>query len=298
MKKFLLLVGLFAGVNSVKAQQLHFTSQYMMHNSMYNPAAAGMADESRIGLTYRNQWNSFPGNPRTYMLYGDMRLKSLSSGLAGYIYRDETGPTSRTGLQIAYSYHIRVGNENQRLGLGIELRGLQYAIDKGKLTGSLGSDPVLGGSSEKIGLDAGAGAYYTDGKLSLGAAASQLIQSKLKLADVPNSQLGGQLYRHFNFMASYKWNTGSDIYIIPNAMARLIENSPSEYEFGAKLDYQDKVWWGLNWRVEQAWVLQAGFKLFKRVGLTYSYDYYVTPIGVFTAGSGAHEIGLQVGFKK
>ena len=298
MKKFLLLIGLFAGAQSVEAQQLHFTSQYLLHNSMYNPAAAGLSSENRLGLSYRNMWNSFPGNPRTYMIYGDMELKKLSSGLAGYIYRDETGPTSRTGLQIAYSYHIRVGKENQKLALGLELRGLQYAVDKGKLAGSLGNDPVLGGSSEKIGIDAGAGAYYTDGKLSLGAAASQLIQSKLQLADVPNSQLGGKLYRHYNFMASYKWQTGADIFLIPNAMARVIENSPTEYDFGMKLDYMDKVWWGLNWRINQAWILQAGFKLFKRVGLTYSYDYYVTPISVFTSGSGAHEIGLQVGFKK
>ena len=99
-------------------------------------------------------------------------------------------------------------------------------------------------------------------------------------------------------MANYKIQTGDNIYIIPNVMARVIEHSPTEFDFGAKIDYQDKIWWGLNWRVRQSWSIQAGFNLLQRVRLTYSYDYYVTPISIFTAGSGAHEIGLQFGFKK
>lgn len=298
MRKLLLVVALLGAQDSiVQAQQLHFTSQYLMHNSMYNPAAAGMAEKNVIGLSYRSMWSSFPGNPRTFMLYGDFALPKMSAGLGAYAYRDETGPTSRTGLQLAYSYQITSRNSKNKLGLGLELRALQYAIDKNKLTDALGDDPVLAGSENKMGIDAGAGVYFTNGKLSVGAAVSQLIQSKLELADVPNSKQGGKLYRHYNFTASYKIQTGSDIYIIPNAMVRVIENSPSEFDFGTRFDYQDKIWWGLNWRVNQAWSLQAGFKVLNRVGLTYSYDIYETPMSVFTAGSGAHEIGLRFDLK-
>ncbi len=298
MRKIFILSALLFVIYSANSQQLHFTSQYLQHNSMYNPAAAGMSDQSKVGISYRSQWSSFPGNPRTFMLYGDFKLQKLKAGLGVYIYRDETGPTSRTGIQIAYSYHIKTG-EKGRLGVGIELRALQFAVDKSKLTASLGSnDPVLSGSEKKIGIDAGAGLYWTNDKLTVGAAVSQLIQSKLELANVPNSKEGGKLYRHYNFMANYKIQTGDDIYLIPNAMVRVIEHSPSEYNFGAILNYQEKIWWGLNWRVQQSWSIQAGFSLLQRVKLTYSYDYYVTPISIFTAGSGAHEIGLQFGFKK
>jgi len=64
------------------------------------------------------------------------------------------------------------------------------------------------------------------------------------------------------------------------------------------VNYQEKLWWGLGWRVNQSWTLQAGFKLLQRIGITYSYDYYETPINVFTAGSGAHEIGLRFDLQK
>ena len=81
-------------------------------------------------------------------------------------------------------------------------------------------------------------------------------------------------------------------------MVRVIENAPSEFDFGLRMDYQDKLWWGMNWRVRQFWSLQAGLKIMNRVRLSYSYDYYVSPISVFTTGSGAHEIGLQFDMKK
>jgi len=300
MKKFtpLLLLILVINSESASAQQLHFTSQYLQHNAMYNPGAAGISNKDMIGISFRSMWSSFPGNPRTYMVYGDANLEKLKSGIGAYVYRDETGPTSRTGIQLAFSKHIISQDGKNKLGLGLEVRGLQYAIDKNKLGGSLGSDPALAGAENKLAFDAGAGAYFTNGKLSVGAAVSQLVQSKLQLADVPNAKQGGKLYRHYNFNANYKIQTGADIYLIPNALVRVIENSPSEYEFGMNVNYQEKIWWGLNWRIEQFWSLQAGFKLLKRIGITYSYDYYQTPISNFTEGSGAHELGLRFDLKK
>ncbi len=298
MRKILLLLSFTTVLTIAKAQQLYFTSQYLQHNAMYNPAAAGISNRNMIGVTYRSMWSSFPGNPKTFIVYGDAELKKLSSGIGAYIYRDETGPTSRTGVQLAYSYHIKARNEKSKFGLGLELRALQYAIDKDKLNTSLGSDAALAGASNKFAIDAGAGVYYTNGKLSAGAAVAQLIQSKLQLATVANATEGGKLYRHYNFTASYKIQTGDDIYVIPNFMVRVIEHSPSEFDFGAKLDFQDKIWWALNWRIRQLWSAQVGFKLLQKVRLSYSYDYYESPISVFTEGSGAHEIGIQFEFKK
>jgi hypothetical protein len=67
---------------------------------------------------------------------------------------------------------------------------------------------------------------------------------------------------------------------------------------GVQVNYQNKAWWGLNWRVNQLWSIQTGLKILQRVRATYSYDYYNSPISVFVAGSGAHEIGVQFDLKK
>jgi len=297
MRKIFLAITILGLFSAAKAQQLHFMSQYMQHNPMYNPAAAGFSEKNMVGVSYRSMWSTFPGNPTTSMVYGDFELKKMNSGISTYLYRDQTGPTSRTGAQIGYSYHIKARNEKSRFGIGLELRGLQYAIDKSKLT-DLGNDPVLSGAESKFAVDAGAGVYWTNSKLSVGAAVSQLIQSKLAFAEIANSTLNGKLYRHYNFTANYKINTGDDIYVIPNAMVRVIQNSPTEYDLGVQVNYQNKVWWGLNWRVNQLWSIQTGLKILQRVRATYSYDYYNSPISVFVAGSGAHEIGVQFDLKK
>lgn len=280
-------------ITTSSAQQLHFMSQYLQHNSMINAGAAGISNKNMVGVSYRNQWSSFPGNPRTYMVYADANLEKQKAGIGGYVYRDETGPTSRTGIQFAFSKHIISRDEKQRLGLGIELRGLQYALDKGKVINALGSDPALGGASSKFGFDAGAGIYYTDGTLSLGAAVSQLIQSKLQLADVPNAKTGGKLYRHYNFNANYKIQTGDNIFLIPNALVRLVEHSPTEFEAGMKLDYQDKIWFAFLYRYRQLYSIQTGLKIADKLNISYSYDAYNTPISAYDGGSGAHEIGLR-----
>lgn len=298
MRKFYLLFLMLILTGVGYSQQLHFMSQYMQHNAMYNPAAAGITEQSKVGLAYRNMWSSFPGNPTTYMIFGDFALNKLNAGISAYIYRDETGPTSRTGIQLGYSYHVKTG-ANSKLGLGLEVRGVQYAVDKSKIADALGpNDPLLGGKDKKLGIDAGAGVYWTNEKLSVGAAVSQLIQSKLELANVPNAKESGRLYRHFVFTGSYRIQAGDNIFIIPNAMARVIAHSPSEFDFGARCDYQDKIWWGLDWRVKQSWSLQAGFKMLQRVRLSYSYDYYEAPISVYSGGTGAHEVSLIVDLKK
>jgi type IX secretion system PorP/SprF family membrane protein len=298
MRKFLLMVLLLTASYFSRAQQLHFTSQFMQHNPMYNPAAAGISNKNMVGLSYRNMWESFPGNPTTYMAYGDVQLRKMNAGLGAYIYRDQTGPSSRTGAQVAYSYHINPRSEKYKIGLGLELRGLQYAIDKTKISASLGNDPVLSGAASKFAFDAGAGVYFTNYKLSVGAAVSQLMGSKLELANVPGVTTGGKLYRHYNLTANYKWNTGDDMYLIPNALVRVIENSPAEFDFGMLAKYHDLLWWGVNYRVGQSWCLQAGIKILKKATFCYSYDYYKTPISIYTGGAGAHELGLQFDLNK
>jgi type IX secretion system PorP/SprF family membrane protein len=299
MKKLILFFTMIVITAAVAAQQLHFTSLYVQHNSMYNPAAAGFTGNSIAGLSYRSMWSAFPGNPKTFMAYTDVNWKKLNAGIGAYLYRDVTGPTTRTGVQLAYSYHINSKDEKSKLGLGIELRALQFAVDKSKLTEDLGNDPVLAGSSNKMAIDAGAGIYYMYDKLSLGAAVSQLVQSKLELNKaVANTNERAKLYRHFVFSGSYNIATGENITLIPNFMARVIAHSPSEFDFGCKLDYQDKIWVSLTWRAKQFWSTSIGFKLLKKIGFAYSYDYYETPISQFNAGYNANEIGLRFDLSK
>jgi type IX secretion system PorP/SprF family membrane protein len=298
MKKYIVFV--FAGALGVqvKAQQLQTSSLYDLQGVFHNPSMAGVG-KSMVGASYRTQWSEISGSPKTATVFGSFDLPNQKIGIGGYIYNDKTGPTSRTGIQLAFAKHIPTGNGGT-FSLGIEAKGLQYSIDKVKLTQSLGADPAIGASSDnKFMFDAGFGISYTGKKLQLGASASQLVQSKLDFytGNLTRNEKG-HLYRHYYFHGSYKWNVDGNTSITPNFLVIYLPNAPTEYQFGARVEHSEKFWWGASYRLKQSWMLSAGVNVNKKFTIGYSFDIYQTPISVYDAGSNAHEILLRYTLSK
>lgn len=296
LKKLTLLLALSWISIIVSAQQLPHFSQFASMPSFYNPGAAGLSSRSFAGASYRSQWESFPGNPRTTMVYADAEVKNLNAGFSGYLFKDQTGALSNNGLQLSYSYHIHSKNNKNHFGLGLEIRGLQRATDMSRITEALGANDMVNGMKTQFAIDAGAGVYWTNGNMAAGASVTNLIGSKMSKAADPNITKLSKLYKQYNVIFNYRIQTGDDIFLVPNVLLRLFENAPPECDFGGKFDYKDKLWWGMNMRMNQFWSLQAGLKIKNKVRLTYSYDFYVAPISVFDTKSGGNEIGLQYDF--
>src|SRR6476646_3822822 len=168
MKKFLLIVTLFAVAIGGHAQQLQTSSFYDLQWMLDNPAMAGALQKGVIGGNYRTQWNGFSGAPKTATIFGSFELPQHNIGIGGNAYNDQTGPTSRTGLALSFAKHIPMQNGG-KFSIGIEARGLQYSIDVNKLQATLGNDPVLSAGNNKYKFDAGFGIAYVGKKLQLGA---------------------------------------------------------------------------------------------------------------------------------
>src|SRR6185369_17293966 len=150
MKKISLVFTMLVLIATVNAQQLQTSSLYDLQGMFHNPAMAGMTEKGLIGVTYRTQWSSISGSPKTATVFGSIALPQHNIGLGAYIYNDKTGPTSRTGIAVSFAKHIPLAN-----------------------------DAVLGSGSNKFKFDAGFGIAYAGKKLEIGASVSQLVQSKL-----------------------------------------------------------------------------------------------------------------------
>lgn len=268
-----------------------------MQGVIHNPSTAG-TQGSFIGATYRSQWSSIQGGPQTATLFGSYDLPSLKIGLGGYIYNDKTGPTSRTGIQMAFAKHVPTGNGGN-FSLGIEVKGQQYSLDKDKLTDYLGSDPVVGGSDNKFVFDAGFGVSYTNKKFQVGASVSQLIQSKI---DFYSGNLErneeGRLYRHYYFHGNYKFNIDGNTVLVPNILFIVMPNAPTEIQGGVRVIHNELFWWGVGYRTKQSFMLSAGVNIQKKFSIGYGFDLYKNPVSVYDGGSGAHEILLKYNFSK
>ena len=102
-----------------EAQQIFSITQYMEHNFLYNPAAAGAGDHPSIGASYKKMWSGIDGGPQTTILFGDKYFSKKKIGVGIVLYDDKTGPTSREGGEINLSYSIPLKGEKRLMfGLG------------------------------------------------------------------------------------------------------------------------------------------------------------------------------------
>lgn len=299
MKKAILIFSLACAVMPAVAQQLHTSSLTDMQGLIHNPSTQGVYQHGTVGATYRSQWGGVNGGPKTAMVFGSFDLPSHNIGLGGHLYNDRTGPTSRTGIQLAFAKHIPLKND-ARFSLGIEARGHQFSIDKAKLMETLGSnDPVLAGSDNKFKFDAGFGVSYTSKKFHVGASVAQLIQSKLGFytgSQTPSEE--GRLYRHYYLHGMYHWNVDGETVISPNMMFIYLPNAPLEFQGGVRVEHNELFWWGVAFTANKTFNLSAGVDIKKKFTIGYAFDIYNTPLSIFEGASNAHEILLRYNISK
>lgn len=289
------LAFLLAG-NTVKAQQIFKVAQFVKHNYIYNPAAAGAEEKSSVGAAYRKMWSGMPGGPQTTFLYGDTYFASKKTGVGLVLYTDKTGPTSRTGGQIDVSYSIDFEN-GKRLMFGLAGSFMQYRIDKTSFNRYIPNDPLLSADGTELKGDAGAGVYYRSNTLNIGFSAQQLLQSKLNFIKSASNPTG-KLYRHYFINGHYNWRTDADNVIVPHFSMLYVPNTPVDMEIGALLEHKKFLWVGLGYHYQQSFSALAGIQIKKQLSVGYAYQQYRTPLSVFADGSNAHEITLRYFWSK
>ncbi|HEV7782636.1 MAG TPA: type IX secretion system membrane protein PorP/SprF [Chitinophagaceae bacterium] len=298
MKRFIYLFLFVAAADHVSAQQIMTASLYDQHGNLHNPATAGASKHGTIGASFRKMWDGMDGGPQTTIVFGSGYLANAKIGVGGYVFNDVTGPTKRTGLQAAVSYHIPMSNDAS-FSLGLEGRFQQFSIDKAKLQESLGNDPVLGAEDSRFKGDAGFGVAYNGKKLNVGVSVSQLIQSKLDFYSGNLTRTEeARLYRHFYLHGNYIFNADGNTRLIPNILFIYLPNSPMEFQGGVRVEHREIFWWGVALRARQSWMLSAGVKIHKKFTIGYCFDIYSTPLSVYDKGANGHEVMMKFDFLK
>ncbi|MBT6514374.1 MAG: PorP/SprF family type IX secretion system membrane protein, partial [Crocinitomicaceae bacterium] len=109
MIKVVLIAFVFILTSSVWSQQISMYSQYMFNQFSINPAVSGSEMYAPVGLSFRRQWAGMKNAPVTQTLSAHTFMGE-SMGIGANVFNDVSGPTRRTGLSAAYSYHINVGD--------------------------------------------------------------------------------------------------------------------------------------------------------------------------------------------
>ena len=136
-KHFYLIIIITVGFfiqNKSTAQQLPLFSEYLHNAFTLNPALMGWENITAASLSYRQQWTGMPNAPKTATLSYQNYDNKYNMGYGAYFMNDRTGPTSFTGLNLAYGYQLKMDSEKSglynrnRLCLGLSLAAQVYRL--------------------------------------------------------------------------------------------------------------------------------------------------------------------------
>jgi len=277
------------------AQQLPQYSQYLLNDFVINPALAGRNDFSLVQTNVRYQWVGFKDAPRTFTASVNLPYKTDKVGLGGYMYSDIAGPLSRSGINFAYAYHVDMGEE-LKLSMGMFAGMMQYRIDGPDLILADEEERYLFGSTETAVVpDASFGInLYTD-RGFFGFSFNHLFHNRLSTKFFSSSSPSfGYLKNHLFVTTGYKFDLSSDLEIEPSLLLKVVNPLPPALDLSARFIYQEDLWLGLQYRLDDAFVISAGYAHKERILIGYSYDFTMSNIKRYSTGS--HEVMLGYRF--
>lgn len=291
MKKNLLFL-FIALPGFLAAQQLPYYSQYMLSDYFINPAVAGSKKDQLAFLSLRTQWTGFNGAPNTATagFYGPW---GKSVGIGGMFFNHITGPIRQTGLQLSYSYHLKITSEAY-LSLGLSGMFYQHALRKEELISDVKDDPaILGGKDRTIAPDAAFGAYYYSPKYYVGFSVPQLFQNRLNYNAFNDSTNSNKLVRHYFLHGGYKIKINDDFEIEPSLLFKAVVNAPVQVDINSRVIYKDLVWLGASYRNKESVVVMLGVN---KSNFVAGYSYDITLSNIRKHSSGSHELflGLKI----
>lgn len=278
-----------------RAQLIPFQNMYFQNKYIYNPAMAGLDKGLNVNASYRQQWSSFPGTPKTGLLTADLHATD-KVGLGINATSDEAGLIKDTRVMATYAYHLKLANENEHLSFGLSL-GMNNNRVKYDLINGDPTDPEISRYNQnKTYLDGDFGAAYTTSKLYLGAALPNMKSTFFKNSD-ERLDVDRLL---FIGVASYKIpvGDGGNFKLEPLAAVRMIKGNADIFDLGANFN-MDR--YGLFFQsvYHTSKSLGVGCGLDQQnFGINVSYNIEMGPLTTYTTGSFELGVKLKLNTKK
>jgi len=289
MKKLFIIAFLLGCASFLFAQQTHVFSQYFNNEIAYNPAVVGSKSYNPFVLITRQQWLGFEGSPLTANISYHGALNNRS-GIGGSVCHDRTGPATNSTLEFDYAYHIPLNKEKVNLSFGMGAKAIYYTLNLDEETLPPGEDPAFSASAfSQFLADASSGLYLYGRNFYLGYSVTNMIQSKFNKEEGPGFSTN-HLQRNYFGTLGYRYEFNRDIHIEPSILLRKAENTNSEYDFTARIFFQDFFWFGTTARTNGSASALIGFKAGKMY-IDYTYDHYFREITSYQFGT--HEISIS-----
>ena len=294
--KFWILVCLFSGSGISFAQQQTLFTNFLLHPYLYNPAYAGVIKGTQFNLGHRNQWVGFDGAPQTSTFSGWGNFKKRPHmAVGGMVISDRSGLIQRTNFLGSYAYHLKI-NKKLTMSFGLSFGGLQYNVKMYDAKPYDQEDVFL--TSEilrSFAFDANSGFHLYSKNFFVGASIQQMLNSKIRWDNT-----SGKLTQHYYAYAGYNFRLDKDSnwVIQPSILARTSFPAPYQLEYHLRVLYKEMIWIGGSFRERSSTSFLLGCNIKKLITLGYAYDYTLTQLSGYSAGSHEIMVSYLIPFKK
>ena len=290
LQRTLFLLLLTAWVGGIHAQQLPQLTQYQFNDYVFNPAVAGSRALFEIRSGHRYQWVGIQDAPRTFTLSATTPV-GRNMGIGGYLFTDHVGPTRRTGMQLSYTYHLKL-TEDLKLGMALSGGMLQFLIDGSKIQLRDPGDPAMDDQLRgELVPDAKFAVYLHHPRFWFGATAPQIIQNKVQFIEGQRETLS-RLEGHYYATAGYRFPLGDEFMFEPSVLVKYVSPVPPMIDATATFRYKKAFWLGASYRTNDAWCAMVGCWIKETFQFGYSYDMLTSNLRNYSTGS--HEVMLAI----
>ncbi len=291
MKNIYYLMLLWCMGQQVQAQQMPLLSEFLHSPALINPAMIGWEDLTAITAAYRHQWTGLENNPITFALNFRHFDEAKNMAFGGGLTHDQTGPTSFTGLNLQYAYHLKFGSERRRnekrhrLSIGLSLAANQYRLDGSKLRYNDVDDPLIVNSqATSILPDAGLGLFYYNDLYYVGFSVPQLISMNVRFeSDNALSNIRRVAHFYFNAGARIKLQSPeksirrSNLYervehlLLPSLWFRYAPNSPLNVHLHLRYMWRQQLGLGVAISTDGTLGIDIAVQIKKRFRVGYAF---------------------------
>lgn len=282
------------GITGIRAQYDSQLSQYFMAMGYYNPAYAGVREDLNLLALSRLQWIGIEGAPKSFFIHADMpfKLGKTNHGVGLLIFTEGIGLFQNTHVNLQYAY-------KQKLLGGTLSAGLQFGLVNQSFNGEKVFYPTSQFHQQQdqaipnvqvsgMGMDIGAGLYYTHKKFYVGLGVTHLNKAEVRLDEYSSMYLSST----YNLTGGYNIQLRNPLYELQPSVFFKTDMQSFQADITARLVYNKMFNGGFSWRVNESVILLLGAK-FGSFHVGYAYDFPTTPILKGTSGS--HE--LMVSYK-
>jgi len=271
-------------------QDVQYT-HYMYNMSVINPAyTTDNQGVANLGLLYRRQWVGVDGSPSTASLFAHTPLgNNVEVGFT--LQTDDIGNVIKEhNLSLDFAYKLRL-NKESKISFGMKAGFNMFNTDFSQFnleSGSFSSDPNFSENINKTFVNIGVGAFYYGRNFYVGVSTPNLINSKYLSKNEGLYEMAEE--RHYFFASGYVYKLNESIKLKPNVMVKAVAGAPLIVDVNLNAIYNEKVEFGLGYRLNDALMAMISFRVNKAIRIGYSYDYTATKLNTFSNGS--HELLL------